>query len=276
MKYIGNNINIQKLKYLPKRTKTSHQPDRYSNYTYEGNVRLSNGLPTYKYVSIILENSVGKNFDEVFSKVCKVIPKNLQHLFLKEFDKNLYWRGTYSVDSNGNIIYLPWHKYEKKVFKFVSSDIKYGYLDPTSKKIFNSNSDSPYYWHRKDRKPERIKVVVSGIEKTFSKPTKEYYRLLYEDKKLKNKIYRHSKFENDVDLTQVLRLGKMRQKYPSLVETPKHNVSPYSWNNRGVSAFSVANKKIEKILEEEKINNSVKILKHGFDEQTSFRKEKES
>lgn len=192
----------------------------------------------YKIVERICESHIGKPFDEAFSKYCKMVPVYQQHYFLEEFSpKYFHWRNDYFVDENGLIQANRDKNKYKGPYTFYSADYK------TEERHIVTGKLKPEerWWSIKKYKVDDSlyeKVVVSGFSETFdSKNDRKYKRLTNE----KNKA--------------VEREWKAKKKLPSINDQDFRRILK------------------EKELKERQ-ENLIKILKHGFDPVTSFRKHK--
>lgn len=276
-------INIEKLESLPFREsfrKIKDSNDRYG-YRYSSyGTRLKNGFVLNKYIDCILTKSIGKDFNLTFSKICKTIPKHAQHFVLDEFEYKYYWRGYYYIDVKGNI-QKALGRYDKskikKTYTFKSFDLQYNFINPINRKIISSKEYGEIRHLKKYSDLKFKEIKISGIEKTFTQQTREYYRLLYNDKKTRKKIERNNLKNKTIDFLFILQMGKLRHRYPDMVEIPKTPKDKYFYYNHrtGESAFDIANKKMAELMKNDKRDNLIKILKHGFDPETSFKKTKE-
>lgn len=192
----------------------------------------------YKIVERICESHIGKPFDKAFSKYCKLVPIYQQHYFLQEFTpKYFHWRNDYFVDENGLIQYTRNKNQYKGPYTFYSADYK------TEERHIVTGKLKPEerWWSRKKYKVDDSlyeKVVVSGFSETFdSKNDRKYKRLTSEKRKA------------------IEREWKVKKKLPSINEQDFRRILK------------------EKELKERE-ENLTKILKHGFDPVTSFRKRK--
>ena len=205
-----------------------------------GDAHKVNGEYPWKIAERIIENNIGKSFDKAFSYFCTKVPKYQQRFFLKEFDEKLGWRGShyndYYIDENGLIQTHRDFNKYKGPYTFTSIDATF------EKRHKVTGKKAPEYaWWRKDYKEsDYVTVMVTGWSKTFeSKRNPEYKRLVNEKFKANHKAWAD------------------KYKRPLLTD----------------DEF----RKILKAKElKEKEENLIKIISHGFDPLTSFRKEKQS
>jgi hypothetical protein len=186
----------------------------------------------------VIENNIGKPFDEAFSYYCKLVPVYQQNVFLEEFNlgRQYYRHLDYRIDEEGLIQRKRDRNKYKGPYTFYSRDyrveerhIETGKLKPEDR-----------WWSKKYKVDDSmyVKVVASGFSETFdSKKDRRYKRLTAEKYK------------------EYLRNCKARKKRPDINEHDFRRILK------------------EKELKERE-ENLIKILSHGFDPVTSFRKRK--
>jgi hypothetical protein len=183
----------------------------------------------------IIEKNIGKQFSKAFSHFCNQVPVYQQNEFLDEFRDNLGWYGPdYYIDVNGNIQKTK-RKTEKPKVIFYSDDYKFEKRHKITNRLYTS-----YYWG--DWKKLKLKdedfhnVVVSGYAKEFSsRNDPEYQRLTQEKKKERRRKLR------------------IERKEKKLLE----------------STFLI---KSDEDYFRQREENKLKILRHGFDYDISFRR----
>lgn len=182
-------MDLEKLENLPKREgmyskKLNHWERNYRCVKIDG-------ASIYKFTNRVIENYIGKSFDDAFSYFCKKVPKYLQYIFLNELDP-CYKRWNrfteFILDENKTIIqnpeYLNWHKeYNKSApVMFYSYDYKTAYMHRGTKEIISKSEYLNRYWYSKNY----IEIIISGYEREFpSKQDKTYKRLMKEKVRLK-------------------------------------------------------------------------------------------
>lgn len=239
------------------------------NYHYRnGWYKLGHDSP-YTIASRIIEKNIGKSFDLSFSYYCKLVPKMYQKEFLEEFEARRGDVSNYTIDENGNIQenFTSRFRYYKAgrpyrgPYKIQSPNYKceYRHYRTGVKK-----PDSPWswsyerikvgnYWTSKRicriwdknryivaEESEFIPFIIQGFEKVFvSRQHPEFKRIHAEKRKAKRKSQRESK--------------KAQSKV----------------------AYSFISKAEEQLKKEKEIDKW-KVIKHGFDLETSFRTEKQT
>lgn len=189
-------IDIEKLENLPKKESiTDSLINKYGNlYNLHkwdspySRIKYDNKC-IWKYTHRVLENSIGKPFDLIFSKYCKVVRFNRDE-FLDNFRGFRRWGSNYIVDEKGLIQKNPngfssryKTKKEQKV-TFYSFDYEEGYYNPISKQILTEKEYKNKYWICENTIWKRI--VIKGFWKEFdSIKDKEYIRLISEKRKQK-------------------------------------------------------------------------------------------
>lgn len=176
-------IDLEKLDSLPKREsitdslirrcKSLWNVDKWDNsYRYKE-------YPYWKLAKRIINNNIGKSFDDAFSKYCSEVPKHKQYIFLEDFFDAKYGPNynDYIIDKQGNIQESNFHHYRNRRYK-----ITYYVCSP----------DYDWSWVNNER------IIISGWVKYFDYPTSEYYKLKREQdhlKKVRNKELKKLKIE---------------------------------------------------------------------------------
>jgi hypothetical protein len=215
-----NKEHRYELEWRPRR-RTWHKVGNYSPWTIAERV---------------IENNIGKPFDNAFSYYCKLVPIYQQEVFLREFNlgRQHYSHLDYCIDEEGLIQRNRDKTKYKGPYTFYSSDYKV-----EEQHIGTGHVRQKLLWWRKDKKQHLyVNVVVSGFSETFeSKRDRRFIRL-------KAEKYR-----------EYLRERKAIKKRPDINEHDFRRILK------------------EKELKERE-ENLIKILKHGFDPLTSFTKRK--
>ena len=225
------------------------------------------GVSPWKRAERLLADGVGRPFDDVFSEYCKQVPKYQQHIFLQNIDPSVElpiarrWSwNQYYVNSNGLIAKRkigrkPWSKLKEVTFKSFDYKTEKRHKITGFKMVrpfggFPMKALNDFYGKDKvkDKKHHELsqmfddmyeEVVVSGWSKTFeSSKDREYQKLMAERRDAIKKQNRQAEMENAERI------------YRFTHETPEQRA--------------------ERIRA-----NFFKILKHGFDPETSFRKDPE-
>lgn len=185
-------------------------------------------------VNRMIENNIGKPFSVVFSNYCHLAPWYQQRFFLEEFDTFRYGYNDYYIDDKG-LIQTNNTNYYKGPYTFYSEDYR-----EEERHILTGKTKPKYGWWEKGNNKDHLykSVIVSGFSKTFESKNNPLFKRLTAEKLKTNKQ----------------RIKKQR-KQPSISEQD-----------------------FRRILQErqlkEREENLIKILKHGFDPITSFRKRK--
>lgn len=194
----------------------------------------------WKIAERVIENNIGKSFDETFSYYCKLVPIYQQRVFLEEFNlgRRHYRHLDYRIDEEGLIQRNRVRTKYKGPYTFYSSDFK-----AEKRHIITGKIKEEYYpWFHKGKNKDGdhmyVDVVVSGFSETFESRKDRRFR------RLKAEKYK-----------EFLRERKAIRKLPDINEHDFRRILK------------------EKELKERE-ENLTKILKHGFDPVTSFRKRK--
>ena len=190
------NIDIEKLKDLPKKTSMRERGDR--GWDYWG----KNGDPLYQkidgkfpwtHVERTLKKYKGKNVDKAFSAYCKIVNKDQQHLFWEELESHLphrrrRWRYPYAywyVDKNKNIQrYVP--KKAKSKHVIYSHDIKWGYVHKVSGEVREQEGR----WWVGFKEDMYDYVPIQGEVFEFDRKNDAYHKCYAEQLDKKRKVIR--------------------------------------------------------------------------------------
>ena len=230
---------------LPSRVTNSLFQEFNKEHRYEFKWRYGRGTwhkvgdyGPWKIAERVIENNIGKPFDDAFSYYCKLVPIYQQDAFLEEFRPSRYGftYNDYIVDEEGLIQRNRDKNKYKGPYTFYSSDFK------TEQRHIITGKPKPEdrWWSKKHKVDDSmyVGVVISGFSETFeSKKDRRFIRLKAEKYK------------------EFLRKRKSRKKRPDINEHDFRRILK------------------EKELKERE-ENLIKILKHGFDPVTSFTKRK--
>lgn len=259
---------IEKLGFFPSRGWWNDYKWKRYGYTQIGDYTC------YTIIDRIIKEFIGKSFNDAFSKYCKIAPKHLRSYFKRDFNGNYPY---YYIDDEGCIQYIKEQNQYKGPYIFKSDDILYGKIHKqykinrneyqiATKKVWKEYSsafikrtniqghwvseeirENPniYYSsfllvHKKRpfhyaKESDFESYIVQGWEKSFkSKKDSEYIRLKTEKAK-----------QRKMSRKQYKKLAKEKS-YSFISET-------------------------EEQKKKEKLENDIKIQKHGFDLVTSFR-----
>lgn len=233
----------EELKTLPSRVSNSLFQDYNKEFRYKSEWRqrrmpwhkIGNYTP-WKIVKRVIENNIGKSFDSAFSKFCKMVPVYQQSYFLEEFNlgRQYYRNFDYRIDEEGLIQRDRDRTKYKGPYTFYSDDYRV-----EEKHIETGQTREKLSWWYKDEKAHLyVDTVVSGFSEIFESRRNRRYKKLNAQKR-----------------KEYLRLNKKRRNYSSIDEEVFRRILK------------------EKELKERE-ENLIKILKHGFDPVTSFRKRK--
>jgi hypothetical protein len=233
---------LEKVQELPYQIGLKKNAKTCGVWFYRNNIRHDiNGISMYKTIRRIIKSHIGKSFNQAFYKFCQIAPVYQQKFFLEEFNGKYK---EYDVDENGliKLVINPstrfgWDKINK------SEDVIFYSIDyKTEIRHIKTGEKLPIYsWKlNKHKKHMYQEVIISGFSITFeTKKDTKYKRLNAEKNKLLKKRDKEWKRVN------------------------KNTIDEQTFRN-------VLNAKKQK----EKADDLVKILSHGFDPITSFRKEK--
>jgi hypothetical protein len=205
-----------------------------------GEIHRVDGEFPWTIAKRIINNNIGKSFDNAFSYYCTKVPKYQQNIFLKEFEEKRGWRGNhlndYYIDENGLIQEYDESDPYKGPYEFISIDATF----EMRHKETGRKKPEYHWWDKKYKESDYVSVMVTGWCKTFeSKRDPEYKRLNKEKYKANKKAWKEKYSRprlSDEEFRKILRAKELK----------------------------------------EKEENLVKIISHGFDPLTSFRKEKQS
>jgi hypothetical protein len=235
----------------------------------------------YKIAERILRKNIGKSFDSAFSYYCKQVDIQYQTIFLKEVKRDCGRYRYYSkffIDDDG-LIRHSCHNKSKKV-NFESVDYKTTWVHKKTdhdksefRKVYKeatlnswrSHKEILYYSYgdnncllkplheRYIAKEDDFKLkVISGYSLTFSsKNDSKYRRLQTEFHKAKLRAEKQAKLaKRSFDYTSIIRDNTIK----------------------GIMSREEFKRKQLAIAKKEEELNTIKIISHGFDPKTSFKK----
>jgi hypothetical protein len=238
-------MNIEKLEELPHReTKVEYLTRKIGSF-WNRKRHYSKIKDIYVIADRVCTIYIGKKWDDAFSYYCKLVPKNTEDRY-EAFCYRFNLKRRYAYNSqrwfveDGIIVHKPYTR--PKTIKIRSLDYKSEFLNKDTKRPLPE-----FYWMSNKHKYTKKYIdenyayfITQGWEKTYSSRNDPEYKRLYkeqQDRKRKNQ--------------RIIDKQKEERQYEMLSQSDK------------------------KILEE-KERNSIVIQKHGFDEITSFRKEKQN
>lgn len=202
------------------------------------------GVWPHKRIKRLINDNIGKSFDQAFSKYCSQVPKYQQKYFLKEFENDITYRGLrwdhYYIDDNG-LIQIKKAKRNKKAIYFHSDDYKTAKLHKVTLAPYPSD-----FWDKRLKyinEKDYAYFIIEGYEIEFSsKKDPLYKRLTVDQRKRKKSIYRQYLQQKNEKLNELIKRDYQFQKQEELKEKEK---------------------------------DRLKIEANGFDYYTSFRSEKQ-
>jgi len=229
-------IDIEKLETLPHwENKRAYFVRNHGSYYNRKNHHSRNRSP-YKIAERILKNNIGKSFDLAFHYYCTKIDKKDQYIFFTWFEDKRFRRFCgYHLDENNNIYYIPFKRGKRNIFYSIDYKTEYRHKLTGRKK-------PEYYWLYKKYKNENdyVPYIIQGFEKEFdSKNNREFRKLKAEKVAKQRKLARETKKLKEDKMYEF-----MTQYY----------------------------KRLKEEKQKQKQLNEIKIISHGFDLITSFRK----
>lgn len=232
-------------------------------YGKSGHHKVGDYYP-YDIAKRVIKKYLGKSFDDAFSYYCTLVPKYMQHIFLEEFQplRRSWYRQAYYINSDKIICenksnrrkryplivqspdytFVEIHKvtgHKKSDFKPIYAEGKYTYyhIKPLyyeyGTDTFHMKPLSERYTAKED---DFVKRTLTGWKREFYSRNDPYYKRY---KRIANQLWKKKheadRIEREQKLQEALRLK-------------------------------------EEELKLKKLQNETKIIKHGFDPITSFRK----
>lgn len=211
------------------------------------------GLSIWKLIKNIGENSIGKNVDEVKKKIktkLKYTKKeySLDYYFDRIFPREKRFGYNKAIVKNNifciNEKWLKWKK-ENNIKTIFSKDYSIKYVLKNNPEIFLQKSYYHWYYYKKGKAiptyvcEEDVKIITTGTSTQYHKNSHTWKKHIAEKKTILRK-------------EKKARKKALREKqYSFLMQS-------------------------EIKIKEEKKNDLVKLIKHGFDPITSFRTDKQT
>jgi hypothetical protein len=265
--------DLEKLENLPNReSRWQYLTRKYHNiYNVLDYRRYNKCKAPWRIADIVLENNIGKSFDLAFSYFCKKVnnQQHLYHYFLSNFT-NRRWYIYYFTDEKGNI-----QKYEKEFPKKKLTIYSEDYKSEIRHKITGHKKEDfePIYSLKETKWYNSIHLIKDKLlyYEYGAKPYNlrpQYVRYKATDKDFENITVSGKCFEfNSKNHYLFKRLTsekeKRKRKENREIERKKKEIQ---YN------FLTKSELEQKVNKQE---NDIKIIKHGFDLETSFRKPKE-
>jgi hypothetical protein len=276
--------DLEKLENLPNReSRWQYLTRKYGNiYNILDYRRYDKCKAPWKIADIILENNIGKSFDLAFSYFCKKVnhQQHLYHYFLSNFTTERWYRKYYFTDNKGNI-----QKYEKEYPKKKLTIYSEDYKSEIRHKITGHKKEDfePIYELIKKTETYRNHFLNKPISREYSVRGKFlYYEYCAKPYNLKPQYVRYKAIDKDFENITIS--GKCFEFNSKNHYLFKRLTSEKEKRKRKENRELERKKKeiqynfLTKSELEQKVNkqeNDIKIIKHGFDLKTSFRKPKE-
>lgn len=218
----------------------------------------------YKLAERILANNIDKSFALAFSYYCKKVSKQHQAIFLEYFDKDRFYcySTTYFIDDNGLIKRIIKNKFKKAIIFYSDdyltelvhritghkkSDFGEIYVDKSlysryRKNFYNYRVFSHYeygghryymkpIWERyKAQKEDFIPKIVSGWSMEFTSNNDYKYKRLVAEKQKKLKLDRTIKYHrpimSEVEFRRILNERRLKEKQENLTKIISHGFDP--------------------------------------------------
>lgn len=233
-------MDIEKLEQLPsKQTKWEYLTEKIGT-AWNKKRHYSKEKDIWRIAERVCKMFIGKKWDDAFAYYCKLVPKNTEHRYEAFCDRFKTWgyrRWDVWFVENGIIVYKPYIR--PKTITIKSLDYK--------TELLHKETLTPlpqFYWIHKNLTREYIDknyayFITQGWEREFSSKNDPTYKKLYKEQQ-----------------DQIKKSERLRKKQREEMQYDMLSTS-------------------ERKLLEEKERNSIDIQRLGFDEVTSFRKEKE-
>lgn len=241
----------------------------YGNYNWRSHRksdihRVGDYYP-YDIAERVAKKYTGKKFDDAFSYYCTLVPKYQQRVFLEFFEFKRYRRYTfYYINSQGIICYKGPER--RKVYPYVIKSPDYTSIEVHKITGHKKSDFTPVY------EDKRYRHLVKYY-KYESKKTSFWF-----EKKIPLKDRYIAKEEDFIErpLTGWKRVFYSKndpyfKKYRTLANT--------LWKKKRAEEAKIKEEKLQEALRRreeqlklEQLQNQIKIIKHGFDPITSFRK----
>lgn len=293
-------VSIEKLEELPQHESIRN---KRRNHWYIENKYPNSFGPRNPYFTAdkIIENNIGKSYNKAFSYFCKNTKIEDRHAFYNNFIYFGKWRySNYKIDDEGNIqdncnkklsksvIFKSLDFKEKLIHKitghdkemFVPFEIITGYSKYTYKeRVYEGNKfmRSTYPIYIEVHKPIKKQIGWKYIGNWNTKPLHKQYFATHEDFVLKTISGIKKEFSSVKD-PEYIRLMEEDRKRKRKSDRIKSKTSIKDWDfilkqsKFILHLYDLKSEEIkEKLKQEFKQENEIKILSHGFDLKTSFR-----
>lgn len=264
--------NFDKLNNLPYKL-SHHQGIHYADLACEYRRRPNPSKNPYKIATRILDNNIGKSFDMAFHYFCTKVPKHKQYIFLDEV-QGTRWRKHYFVDEDGNIqLNKPKHKKAEQ----------YIYYGDYKEELFHKETGMPIskfteiHEYEGKRVPWQAKMFKM-FKSTQSIKGRGYIIATNSDFEVRVVSGRKQLVETDEDRRLYTRLRKESQKrniqtYKSRKKNKMSESEFRFWLSKETHQERAEREAMYKNMKAEEIN-TLKILSHGFDPETSFKSQR--
>lgn len=221
-----NITQLDKLTKLPKSEPIDRQSDGW--YSKKGTYHKVDGVYPWKRVKRMLRGAVGRPFAEIFSEYCKQVPYYQQRYFLEEFDEDMRgrWRNHYYIDEQGLIQRTQDENTYKGPYVFRSIDCVY-----EKRHIVTGKKCPEYTWHIKNFKESDYHyVLVQGWTKTFESKNDPEYKRLMSEKMMALRKERYARWHkpplSDEEFRKILKEKELKERAEDLVKIIAHGFDP--------------------------------------------------
>lgn len=239
-------------------------------------------LNVYNFAEYVLKNNIGKSFDLAFSYFCKHVSQRFQYVFLERFNGRSYRSDEWSVDNNRLLVYKPY---------------RYNSTNKTGVDFYSDDYESELVHKISGHKKDDFKEVYEKIE-NFPKltPAMEKYhagRRWFDKGKFLYYLYgenlplcmRYKAQKKDFHLVTVKgwKMHFESRNDPRYIRLNQEKIKRKKTQERKIELekskqkIEEANKALQEVKRKEREKeqeeaNRLKILRKGFDPETSFKK----
>jgi len=247
-----------------------------------------NNIHPYTRVKRILLHNIGKSFDTTFSYFCKQVPQYQQHWFLDEFSaKYRYGSEHFYIDEDGNIQAIPntwfYRRYVEKSsteVSIISDDYE---TELRHKETGHKYNDFREVWETKEKTYTRKHPQLGHIiTHHYTDKIKLLYLEYYPKLKMVPLHMRYQAQRSDFEDVPIKGWKKTFSSVndPTYIRHCAERNKRYRLNRKKEKKENAAKEynfltKSEMELKELRKMDKYKILAHGFDLVTSFRKDKQ-
>ena len=248
-------------------------------YGKSGHHKVGDYYP-YDIAKRVIKKYLGKSFDDAFSYYCTLVPKYMQHIFLEEFQPSRYswYRQSYYINSNKIICESKPNKRKKYSLIVKSPDYTYVIVHKiTGHK--KSNFREVYEQEHYEYKRKHFTLGYDIVTKGYKNGKFLYYE--YGSNPFHMKPLSERYIAKEEDFIERTLTGWKREFYSKNDPYYKRykRIADQLWKKKREVDRIAREQKLQealKLKEEElklkKLQNETKIIKHGFDPITSFRK----